>query len=158
MLALVAALAAAATPTVGCARHVEPSPPVPTAEHWVVAGPVAFAAKHRGVTRRRGSIGKKTGLSVNAGNPVTLRMLTPRAGLIYRPATRLAERWQDADRILRVKPCAPDHPNFSDDGTVGPRTGFAGAMIADRAKCVRVRVSRDGESWIARIPLGRRCR
>jgi hypothetical protein len=152
MLALLAAVA-----TVGCSSHAEPSPPVPDPARWVVAGPVAFAAKHNGTTRRRGSVGKKAGISVDAGSPVTLRMLTPRAGLIYRQKTRLAESWRDADRVLRVKPCAPDHPNFSDDGTVGPRTGFAGALIADRAKCVRVRVSRDAQSWVARIPVGRRC-
>ena len=157
MLALLTAIAAASVPTVGCARHVEPSPPVPSAENWVVAGPVAFGARHHGTTRRTGTIGKKAGLSVDAGGAVTLRVLSPRAGLVYRPKTRHAETWKDADRVLRVKPCAPDHPNFSDDGTVGPRTGFAGAILADRPKCVRVRVSRGGGSWVARLPIGRRC-
>ena len=152
MLALLAAVA-----TVGCPSHAEPSPPVPTPDRWAIAGPVAFAAKHNGTTRRTGSIGKKAGLSVDAGNAVTLRVLTPRAGLMYRHKTRLAHTWREADRVLRVKPCAEDHENFSDDGTVGPRTGFAGAIIADRPKCVRVRVSRDGKSWVARIPIGRRC-
>jgi hypothetical protein len=78
--------------------------------------------------------------------------------LLYRQATRLAERPQDADRVLRFRPCAPGTPYFSGAGTVGPRTGYPGALIADRRKCVRVRVTRGGRRWTARIPLGRRCR
>ena len=157
MLATLAAIAAASVPTVGCDRRAEPSPPPPTAEQWVVAGPAAWAARHQAVGRRKDDVFKKAGLSVNAGGTVTLRVLTPRAALIYRLRIRLAERWQDADRVLRVKPCAPDHPEFSSDGTVGPRTGFAGLVIANRKKCVRVRVSRGGESWVARLPVGRSC-
>ena len=152
MLALLAAVA-----TVGCSSHAEPSPPPPTAENWVIAGPVAWAARHHAVGRRGPSGFKTSGLSVDAGGAGTLRVLSPRAALVYRMKTRLADRWQEGDRVLRVKPCAPDHPNFSDAGTVGPRTGFAGMLIANRKKCVRVRVSRGGESWIARLPVGRPC-
>ena len=157
MLALLTAIAAASVPTVGCERRAEPSPPPPTAENWVIAGPVAWAARHHAVGRREQSVFKKAGLSVDAGGAVTLRVLSPRAALVYRIKTRLADRWQEGDRVLRVKPCAPDHPEFSSDGTVGPRTGFAGMLIANRKKCVRVRVRRDGESWVARLPVGRRC-
>ena len=157
MLALLTAIAAASVPTVGCDRRAEPSPPAPTADRWVIAGPVAWAARHRAVGRREQGVFKKAGLSVNAGGAVTLRVLSPRAGLIYRHATSDAERWQDTDRVLRIRPCAADQENFSDDGTVGPRTGFAGLVMADRKTCVRVRVSRGGESWVARLPIGRRC-
>ena len=146
MLALLTAIAAASVPTVGCAQQALPAPPVPNAEQWVVAGPVAWAVRHHAVGRRGQSVFKKAGLSVDAGRAVTLRVLSPRAGLVYRQKTRLAERWQDADRVLRVKPCAG-----------GPRTGFAGMLIADRKRCLRVRVSRVGESWVARLPVGRRC-
>lgn len=156
MLALLTAIAAS-VPTVGCDRRAEPSPPAPTADRWVIAGPVAWAARHHAVGRRERSVFKKAGLSVDAGSAVTLRVLSRRAGLVYRHATSDAERWQDTDRVLRIKPCAPDHPAFSDDGTVGPRTGFAGLVVADRKKCVRVRVSRGGRSWVARLPIGRRC-
>lgn len=158
MLALLATLAAASTPTIGCDMRAEPSPPVPAPPNWVVAGPAAWAAPRSGASERDGASMKKSGLSVDAGAPVTLRVLSPRAGLIYRRRTRLAKRWQDADRVLRVKPCAEDHPSFSDTGTVGPRTGFPGVLIADRRVCLRVRVTRAGESWVARLPLGRRCR
>ena len=158
MLALLLAVAAASTPSVGCDRRAEPSPATIDPAKFVVAGPVAWGARHRAVGRRAESVFKKAGIVVDAGSPVTLRVITPRAALVYRMKTRLAERWQDADRVLRVKPCPPDEPSFSSEGTVGPRTGFAGMLIADRRKCIRVRVTRDGESWTARLPLGRRCR
>jgi hypothetical protein len=151
------ALAAAAIPTVGCAQRAEPSPPLPTAERWVISGPVAWAVQHQGVGRRGKMVFKKAGIAVDAGGAVTLRVLTARAGLVYRHRIAGLERWQDADRVLRVKPCAPDQPEFSSDGTVGPRTGFAGMLVAGRKKCVRVRVSRGGESWTARLPVGRPC-
>jgi hypothetical protein len=159
MLALLAALAAAATPSVGCDEHVEPSPLEPPAPpRHVVAGPVAMGGgAWRGVGRREGSVSRKTGLIVEHGSPVTLRVLTPRARIIFRRAKFRVERWQDADRVLRVVPCDPDHEAFSSDGTVGAYTGFAGGIIADRRKCVRIRVSRDGRSWVLAVPLGHRC-
>src|SRR5687768_2711093 len=136
MIALLAAIAAASTPTLGCAEHAEPSPPVPTADSgWTLAGPVAWAVRgSHGVSRRGGVVMRKAGMSVDAGEVVTLRVLTPRAGLVYRQRIRTVSRWQDADRVLRVRPCPPDHENFSDAGTVGPRTGFPGLLIADRRK------------------------
>jgi hypothetical protein len=147
MLALLTTIAAASVPNIGCAQQAYPAPPVPSADQWVIAGPAAWAsARPTPVARRRESVFKKAGLSVDAGRTVTLRMLSPRAALIYRHAISRAERWQDADRVLRVKPCSGQ-----------PRTGFPGLLIADRRKCVRVRVSRGGESWVARLPVGRRC-
>jgi hypothetical protein len=159
MLALLAAtVVAAAVPTVPCGHRAEPSPPMPTARHWVIAGPAAFAAKHPGVNAVDGVVVKKAGLSVDAGKPVTLRVLTRGAGLQYR-RTRREARLSDTDRVVRIQPCAPETPSFSKKGaTVGVRTGFAGGIVADRRKCVRVQVSRDGVSWVARVPVGvRRC-
>jgi hypothetical protein len=154
MLALLAAVAAASTPAVGCATRAEPSPPQPTSRHWVVAGPMAWAVKHRGANEDGGTIFKKAGVSVDAGKPVTVRVLTRGAGLHYRRSRR-APTLADADRVLRFKPCPPDTPSFSEKGeTVGLRTGFAGMLIADRRKCVRVRVRRGGRSWVASLPVG----
>ena len=165
-LALLATLVAPATaraapPLVDCAQRAEPSPPRPSDERWILAGPVAWPRVASDVfTRHRdtGSVSVKRGISVAAGQTVTVRVTTRGAALIYRPSTRLAHRPADADRALRFRPCAPDTPQFSDDGTVGPRTGFPGALIADRRMCVRVRVSAGGRRWYARIPVGRRCR
>jgi hypothetical protein len=159
-LGLVAALLPpAAPPVVGCARRAEPSPPAPTADRWIVAGPVAWPrVDHDPISRRRGGVSVKRGISVAAGAAVTVRVITRGAALVYRPATRLAERPDDADRVLRFRPCAPETPGFSSGGTVGPRTGFPGGLIAERRMCVRVRVSRGGRHWRARIPVGRRCR
>jgi hypothetical protein len=163
MLALLAAFATAATPTVGCVEHVEPSlPQAPAPPDWIVAGPAGFAngGRPRGldVERRGNMVSRKSGLVVEAGAPVTLRVLTPGARIVYRRARYRVERWQDADRVLRVVPCDPDTEMFSGSGTVGPRTGFAGGVVGNRRKCVRIRVTREGESWTARFPLGRRCR
>ncbi len=146
MLATFAAVASAAVPSIGCAQQALPAPPEPSAELWVTAGPAAWAVRHHAVGRREGSVFKKAGIAVEAGGRVTLRVLSPRAALVYRQRVRTAERWQDADRVLRVRPCED-----------GPRTGFPGLLIADRKTCVRVRVSRGGRSWTARLPLGRRC-
>jgi hypothetical protein len=159
MSLVLAVVAALSVPSVGCAQRAEPSPPPPTAADWIVAGPIAWPRLlDFAVTRKRGGVSVKRGISVAAGAPVTVRVLTRGAALIYRPATRLAERPQDADRVLRFRPCAPGTPRFSGVGTVGPRTGYPGALIADRRKCVRVRVTRGGRRWTARIPIGRRCR
>ena len=146
MLALLTAIAAASVPTVGCSEQALPAPPAPTAEVWTIAGPVAWAGRRLTVGRRGEMVFKKSGLSVQAGRAVTLRVLSSRAALVYRQKTRAAQRWQDGDRVLKVKPCAGN-----------PRTGFAGMVVANRKKCVRVRVSRGGESWVARLPVGRRC-
>ena len=147
MLASLAAVAAASVPGIGCAQQALPPPPPPTADRWVIAGPAAWAGvRPRHVGRRGDSVFRKAGLSVNAGRTVTLRVLSPRAGLVYRHEIAGAERWQDADRVLRVRPCA---------GT--PRTGFAGLLMAHGRKCVHVRVTRGGRSWVARLPVGRRC-
>lgn len=152
MLALLAAVA-----TIGCAERAEPSPPVPAAPRWVIAGPVAFA-DGGGAFRRGKLVSRKAGVSVDAGGPVTVRVLTQRVAMDYRHNRRPPRTWRDGKRVLRFAPCDPDTPTFSRKGaTVGPRTGFAGMLMADRRTCARIRVSRGGESWVARIPIGRRC-
>ena len=147
MLALLTAIATASVPSIGCAQQAFPAPPVPSADEWVIAGPAAWASSRPTPVGRRGdSVFKKAGLSVDRGRTVTLRVVSPRAGMVYRHAISHVERWQDADRVLRVKPCSGQ-----------PRTGFPGLLVADRRKCIRVRVSRGGRSWTARLPVGRRC-
>ena len=160
MALLVPATAAAAPPLVDCPTRGEPSPRQPTEARWILAGPVAWPRVQSDVfTRRRGgNVSVKRGISVDAGPTVTIRVLTRGAALIYRQSTRLAERPGEADRVLRFRACAPETPLFSDEGTVGPRTGYPGAFVADRRKCVRVRVTAGGRSWHARIAVGRVCR
>lgn len=157
---LAPATASAAPPLVGCDTHAEPSPPQPTADRWILAGPVAWPRLRSDIVTRKpgGNVSVKRGISVDAGPTVTIRVLTRGAALIYRQATRLAERPGEADRVLRFRACPPETPLFSDEGTVGPRTGFPGGFIADRRKCVRVRVTAGGRSWHARMPVGRPCR
>ncbi len=161
MIALLAAFAAASTPSVGCSEHSEPSLPEPPAPpNFIVAGPVGFGAGGGGyrAETRDGMVSLKAGIVVEAGTPVTLRVETRGARIVYRRAKHGVKRWQDADRVIRVAPCDPDTKTFSGDGTVGDRTGYSGGLVTDRKKCVRIRVSRDGESWVARVPVGRRCR
>lgn len=152
MLALLAAVA-----TIGCAERAEPSPPVPEARRWVIAGPVAFA-DGGGAFRRGKLVSRKAGVSVDAGRPVTVRVLTRRVSMYYRHNRRPPRNWRHGKRVLRFAPCAPDTPMFSRKGaTVGPRTGFAGMLMARRRTCARIRVSRGGETWVARIAIGRPC-
>lgn len=164
-LALLIALLAPASawadpPLVDCPTRAEPSPPRPTDARWILAGPVAWPRVGVDVFTRKpgGIVSVKRGISVDAGPTVTIRVLTHGASLFYRQSTRLAERPGQADRVLRFRACPPETPRFSDEGTVGPRTGFPGAFIANRRKCVRVRVTAGGRRWHARIPVGRRCR
>jgi hypothetical protein len=156
---LAPATASADPPLVDCPMHAEPSPPRPTEARWILAGPVAWPRVGADVFTRRpaGNVTVKRGISVDAGPTVTVRVLTRGAALIYRPSTRLAERPGEADRVLRFRACTPSTPLFSDEGTAGPRTGFPGAFVADRRKCVRVRVTAGGRSWHARIPVGWPC-
>lgn len=154
MIALVAAVA-----VVGCATRAEPSPPMPTSTNWVIAGPISWGIKHNNIGRtRNGEHFKKAGVSVDAGEDVTVRVLTRGAALVYKRSRRVPTV-ANSHRALRFRPCDPDTPSFSEKGTtVGLRTGFAGGVIVDREKCVRVRVTRGGRSWIAFLPVGKRLR
>lgn len=80
------------------------------------------------------------------------------AALTYREETRDARRIQNGDEAVTFKPCPAETPAFH-GGTVGPITGWAGALIIAGPRCVRLQVRVDGQHRPdIKLPLGRRCR
>lgn len=68
--------------------------------------------------------------------------------------------FQKLPRTLRIESCSADEPRFSGEGTVGPETGWAGALVATRpALCLRVRVIDLADNSLRRVvlPLGGDC-
>jgi hypothetical protein len=59
---------------------------------------------------------------------------------------------------VRYRPCAPGHPAFSYDGTIGRWTGWSGGFLASRRVCAELQVW-DGDRVAYRhLPLGKPCR
>ena len=60
---------------------------------------------------------------------------------------------------VRVIPCSPDTPRFSDDGVVGNETAWAGGFAVAREGCATLLLRRDGaRKWRhVRVGFGRRC-
>ena len=59
---------------------------------------------------------------------------------------------------MRFRACPSGQPRFSDGGVVGPYTFWAGAVMADAPRCVRLETFVDGvRRRDLRIPVGRPC-
>ncbi|WP_028064587.1 hypothetical protein [Solirubrobacter soli] len=154
----------ALVPTADCAQHVE--------------GGGMTAEQRRAVLRRSVQVGGvtffglrnavrhdfteepvyKSGLGVRAGAPVRIKVAA-------RDRSWLAVDYDRTDRSgkgapeVRVIPCAPDTPHFSDDGVVGEETGYAGGFVAQRNGCGTLLVRREGAREWRRVPVafGARC-
>lgn len=164
------AATAAAPPVVDCAAHVEPSVKRFNRRRDVIREPFALVTVARDMPRlsrasyrpRAGRLaGVKLPIGLRAGHSATLRVSAvhrEHAALLYRDQTRLANRVEDGDEAVNFKPCQADTPAFS-GGTVGPITGWAGALIVTGPRCIRLELRVDGERRPdIRLPLGRRCR
>lgn len=167
MVGLIAATAALLAPATGtgertCAERVEAPGPVVARPQ-----PVFFYAAHlRRVSAaelRRGAL--KAAVDVAAATTATVSVAArsrERVSLAYDldalPRRRLY-RVEDGQRSVRFIACAADEPRFSGPGTVGPRTGFNGGLIATRRTCadLLVRVAGEPRARRVRIPIGRSC-
>lgn len=161
--------AAAQPPIVDCDTHVEPGLKRFDAARDTIRGPFAVITTARDVARRpassfrprRGRLqGAKLPVGLRAGSRATLRVSPAQrahAALLFRAQTRDASRIADGDQAVTFDPCAPDTPAFS-GGTVGPITGWAGALIVTGPRCVRLQLRVDGRRQPdILLPLGRRC-
>lgn len=164
------AAAEATPPIVDCATHVEPSVERFEPERDVVRGPFALVTVRSDLPRlsrasyqpRAGRLaGIKLPVGLHTGHTATLQISThqrKRAALLYRDQTRTANRVKDGDAAVSFEPCSADTPAFL-GGTVGPITGWAGALIVTGPGCFRLKLHTDGKRRSdIRLPLGRRCR
>ena len=72
--------------------------------------------------------------------------------------TGMVRDFQTGARRARFEACSADTRRFSEEGVVGPETGWAGSLITlDRRVCLRVRTVTARESVKLKVPLGRRC-
>lgn len=162
--------AAATPPVVGCAIRAEPSVKRFTRQRDVVRGPFALVTVARDLPRlsqrsyraRDGRLaGVKLPVGLRVGHSATLSVAPNQrayAALTYREETRDARRIQNGDEAVTFKPCPAETPAFH-GGTVGPITGWAGALIIAGPRCVRLQVRVDGQHRPdIKLPLGRRCR
>jgi hypothetical protein len=157
-------------PVIGCASRAEPSVPSFDRRRDVIRGAFALITVRRDLPRlakasyrrrhRRLPV-VKLPAGVEAEHRATLRVAPSQrrhVGLIYRKALGQPKRIADADPAVRFAPCSADTPTFDGDGVVGPITGWAGALLLDGPRCVRLQVRADGERRPdIRLPLGRGC-
>jgi hypothetical protein len=156
-------LATAVVPTVDCRTHVEGPPPSAAVQRAVARQSVSVAGATFMVLRnavredfeaRHAQQVYKAGIGVTYGAPLQVKVaLKDRSWLMLDYA-------RTAGREVRFEPCAPDTPRFSDDGTVGEETGWAGGFIVRRNRCATLLVRREGEHrWVrTRVGFGTRCR
>ncbi len=147
-------------PDVGCAEHIEGRGPLPAPDRSrdVVRGELTLMGARRLQRDRTSARSVRLGVMLDAGHEATIRVS---------PATRgiasLTYRFEHGGRMLEpvvnFAACASDAPRFSDGGTVGPRTIWAGGLFVHRPGCVRLLVWVDGARLDdVRVPLGRPCR
>ncbi|HEV3000929.1 MAG TPA: hypothetical protein VGW75_09350 [Solirubrobacteraceae bacterium] len=133
-------------------------------------GPFALISI-RGVERRPASsfepedgrlAGTKFPAALRAGHSAVVRIAEPdqaHAALLVRAATREARSLREGDVAVRYVPCRPDTPRFGGRGSVGPTTGWAGALIVTGPRCVTLELTVDGRRRRdVRLRLGARCR
>jgi hypothetical protein len=162
--------AAAAPAPVGCEQRAEPGLAAFDPARDTIRGPFAIVTTARDVARqpaaafrpRRGRLGgAKLPVALRAGHRATLSV-TPgqraSVALQARPATRAATTIRAADAAVTYTSCPAGTPAYG-GGTVGPITGWAGAVIVSGPRCVRLELAIDGvpQPEIA-LPLGRPCR
>jgi hypothetical protein len=169
MLPVLLATLAAAAPTVDCASHVEGREPTAeerrAAGRWSITahGATFFGLRHAALEnfrRRRANKGYKAGLGVTYGAPLRIKVaMRDRAWLALDYDRETKQQGVGAPEI-RVVPCSPDTPRFSDDGVVGNETGWAGGFVVQREGCATLLLRREGEKhWRrVRVGFGRACR
>jgi len=161
---------AATAPLVGCAARAEPNLKRFSRERDVVRGPLALVTIARDLPRlSRASYrprdrrfpGVKLPVGLRAGHSATLSVAPNQrahVALIYREETHDATRIGSGDAAVAFKSCPADTPAFT-GGTVGPITGWAGALMITAPRCIRLQVRVDGRRQPdIKLPLGRRCR
>jgi hypothetical protein len=130
---------------VGCADRAEPARR-PRGRGNVTVGPVTFVglrraarAPRRDFMRARGGyLGWKSGIVLRANAEVTVGAANPRLRLL-----RLSYPGGRGKPVQTATfaACPRNEPTFDNDGTVGTHTGFAGAFLVAKRRCVRLRIS-----------------
>jgi hypothetical protein len=130
---------------VGCADRAEPTRR-PGGRGNLTVGPVTFLglrraarASRRDFTRERGDyLGWKSGIVLRADTEVTVAAAKPDRRVLK---LDYAGTGGMPVKAATFTACPRDEPAFSHDGTVGGHTGFAGAFLAARRRCIRLRIS-----------------
>jgi hypothetical protein len=164
MVAALLAGIALATPTVGCARHVETDAVsaqqrrealrVSVQAHGVTFWGLRQAEQQRFGGRLRFH---KSGVTVRHGAPMTVAIAPRDRGWL---ALRYGSVGEDGVPTLRFTPCAPDTPRFTDRRPIGEETAWAGGFVVLRPGCATLRLRRDGETRWRQVGagFGMRCR
>lgn len=149
--------AGAALPTRDCSTRGEGSSPITRLAQPgdLQLGPVAFKGLHALADpdefERHATGGRyllKTPLFVRAGRVVTVRVVSPVAGLTF------TRRRSGVPRV-RFVACDRDERAFSYDGKVGGVTAFPGGFSLREPACVAIRVAvRGGRRYSAMVPFG----
>jgi len=164
MLPILMTSLALAVPTADCSQHVEGQGTAATRKaalrQSVRVGGVTFwglenARGHDFTTSRRVW---KAGLGVRAGAPLRIRVRARDRSWLKVDYDRTDDSGRGAVEV-RVVPCDPATPRFSDDGVVGDETGYAGGFIVQRNGCGTLLLRREGaERWRSvRVGFGMRC-
>ena len=168
-LLIAGAFAGAALPERTCQTRIEgPRPGLVTRPSDLVTPNLVFHGIRQWATKpirgvRGGDAVAKSGISVRAGAPVVLRIAPADrdvAALDYIMSTWKRKRRTIADGFpaIRVRPCPPDQPRFSDEGAVGKWTSYSGGFLLRRAACITISIERSGHPTLhRRIGFGRRC-
>ena len=160
MLTVLLTSLAAAVPTADCAQHVE--------------GGRISARQRRAALRQSVRVGGatfyglrnarrhdfsadqhvwKSGLGVRAGAPLRIKVAVRDRPWLAVDYDRTDTSGTGAPEV-RVIPCSPDTPRFSDDGVVGEETGYAGGFVVQRNGCATLLVRREGASQWRRVRVG----
>jgi hypothetical protein len=154
-----------------CPTHIEgPGKLTFDKERDVRVGPVVFfgLGNPRGSrpdTFRGNDPSVKSGIAVRAGKAVRLRIPPEARGsisMVYgvdRDGTLPnVRRVRQGQALVRVKPCAPHRPRFSDGRPIGPWTAFNGGFVMRGAGCYPIEVARAGKPFTRRmLGFGKRC-
>jgi len=160
---------AAAPPVVGCDQRAEPAART-AGPADVVSGPLFFVGVRDAATEPSEFFRRRSGrdptwkapVVVGAGRVVSVRVARFSRGvrLAYGRDRRDVRDLRDGLSAVTFQACLPDEPAFT-GGVVGATTGWAGAILVDGPRCVRLVVHADGEARPRTVVLGfgrRRCR
>lgn len=165
MLPVLLATLAAAVPTADCSQHVEGRAITPEQHEAAlrrsvrVGGATFFGLRDARAHDFTDEHVFKSGLGVRAGAPLRIRVAVRDRSWLALDYDRTDRSGKGAPEV-RVIPCDPDTPRFSDDGIVGEETGYAGGFVARRNGCATLLVRREGarERRHVRVAFGARCR
>jgi hypothetical protein len=158
-----------------CATHAEGAEPddvaLPNPRTDVIAGRVSLVfarVSARELPKRRPAFNPrawivKLPVVIRAGAPVVVRVAArDRPYVAFDFGTeghagndRVAE---DGQSGVRFHPCPPDTKRFSDGKPLGEWTGYPGALIVERRRCVTFEFLEPGRPTVHRtLGIGRRC-